>query len=163
MPEPGPARRLRSFHHHLTLEGSLVMRSKSAREAAGPVGPLFFVLALALHPAAGAQCNSAPVAVDDEVFHEGVAMVIDVLANDLEPDGEALTVTSVSTTCAGTVSEDFALVSLVPAAPSSEECQISYQVEDERGATASATVAVRSAGVIFQDGFESGDTSAWVG
>ncbi len=103
-----------------------------------------------------------PLAVDDEAFHSAELMLIDVLANDVEPDGEALTVIIGSTTCDGTVSEDFGLVSLDPSIPRSEDCQIAYQLEDEQGNTASATIFVRSAGVVFKDGFESGDTSAWV-
>ena len=112
-------------------------------------------------PATAQICNASPVAVDDEVIHEGVPMVIDVLANDVEPDGEALSVSVLSTTCGGTVSEDFGLVSLVPPAPTSEECTIAYRIEDTQGETDDATIFVRSSGLVFKDDFESGDTSAW--
>ncbi len=112
-------------------------------------------------PSIAQDCNSAPVATDDETFHQGEMMVIDVLANDLEPDGEALTVTSVTTDCAGTLSEDFGLVTLLPPVAVSEECTIDYDIEDEQGNQASATIFVRFTGLLFEDGFESGDTSAW--
>ncbi len=112
-------------------------------------------------PAVAQECGTAPVAVDDEVFHQAKLMVIDVLANDLEPDGEALTVTSVTTACAGTLGEDFGLVSLLPPVGVSEECTIDYDIEDEQGTSASATVFVHFAGLLFEDGFESGDTGAW--
>ncbi len=113
-------------------------------------------------PSMAQDCNSAPIAADDFVVHEGSLVLIDVLANDLEPDGEGMTVTISSETCAGTVSEDFGLVSLEPAVPGEPEvCEISYQVADEQGNTASATVFVSLSPLIFQDGFESGDTSVW--
>ncbi len=112
-------------------------------------------------PSLAQPCNSVPVAIDDEAFHEGELMVIDVLANDMEPDGEALTVTVLSTTCGGMVSEDFGLVSLEPSAPTSEECTIAYQIADTQGASAVATISVRDTGLLFKDDFESGDTSAW--
>ncbi len=96
-------------------------------------------------PLAAQTCNSAPLAIDDQAFHEGVLVLIDVLANDVEPDGEAMTVATGATTCAGTVSEDFGLVSLQPVAPAErEDCTIDYQVFDEQGASASATVFVHS-------------------
>ena len=108
-----------------------------------------------------AQCNASPIAVDDQAFHEGQLIVVDVLANDVEPDGEALTVVSVATTCAGTLSEGFGLISLQPPTPVAEDCTIDYQVEDENGNPASATVTVISTGLLFEDGFETGDTSGW--
>ncbi len=110
---------------------------------------------------AAAQCNSAPLAVDDITFHEAAVMAIDVLANDVEPDGEALTIIDVTTTCSGVVSADLGLVLLEPMPPSSTACMITYQVADEQGNTASATVEVRQTSALFRDGFESGDTSAW--
>jgi Bacterial Ig domain len=108
-----------------------------------------------------AQCNASPIAIDDLAFHEGRLIIVDVLANDVEPNGEALTVTNISTTCAGTLAEDFGLVSLEPPAPVAEDCTISYQVVDESGNSASATVVVQSIGLLFEDGFESGDTTGW--
>ncbi len=125
---------------------------------------ILLILWLALStPLAAQTCDSAPVAVDDEVYHDGLLLVIDVLANDDEPDGEALTVTSVSTTCDGTVNEAFGLVSLAPTTPTPEACTIAYQIEDEQANQANATVFVHLPDLVFQDGFESGDTSAWGG
>ena len=108
-----------------------------------------------------AQCNTAPQAIDDNALHLGDPIAVDVLANDLEPDGEALTVTSVATTCNGTVSEDFGVVTMVPSSVIAEQCTISYDVADERGGSSSATVFVASSGLLFKDGFETGDVSAW--
>ncbi len=108
-----------------------------------------------------AQCDSAPIAVDDLASHEGRLMVIDVLANDAEPDGEALTLVDVDTDCDGIASHDFGLVSLQPAEPRSQACWIDYVVEDEQGSQATARIEIVDTGVIFRDGFESGDISAW--
>ncbi len=125
---------------------------------------LLTILWCALSASAAAQtCNSPPVAADDEAFHEGELMLIDVLANDHEPDGEALAVTSVTSDCGGTLSHDLGLISLLPPAAVSQDCTIDYDVEDEQGNPASATVFVRFTGLVFEDGFESGDTSAWGG
>ena len=70
---------------------------------------LLFVLAA---PAAAQPCNTTPVALADQAGYIGGPVVVDVLANDSEPDGEALTVGSLSTTCPGTVSEDLGLMTL---------------------------------------------------
>ncbi len=128
------------------------------------IWPLLLILCLTFRAPAEAQtCNSAPVAIDDQASHEGGLVLIDVLANDVEPDGEAMTVITGATTCAGAVGEDLGLVSLQPVGPGErEDCMIDYQVLDEQGNSASATVYVSPSALIFQDGFESGDTSAWI-
>ncbi len=121
---------------------------------------LIWLLAV-LGPPAAAQCNLDPVANDDTLrYFGGSAVVIDVLANDLEPDGEVLTVGNLSTTCAGTVSEDFGLVTLTLAS-FSEECSIQYRITDESGRFDTATVTVADGTRIFLDDFESGDPSRW--
>ena len=97
---------------------------------------------------------------DNLVIEGAVANTnLGVLANDLEEDGEALTLTSVTTTCAGSVSEDLGLVTLIQPEGVVEDCSIDYTVEDERGASASALVTVQDGTHIFSDGFESGDLS----
>ncbi|MCP3937681.1 MAG: hypothetical protein GY708_20195 [Actinomycetia bacterium] len=98
--------------------------------------------------------------IDDITFHEAAVMAIDVLANDVEPDGEALTIIEVTTTCSGVVTVDLGLVLLEPMPPS-KACTIIYEVADEQGNTAIATVEVRQTSALFRDSFESGDTSAW--
>lgn len=110
------------------------------------------------------SCNTAPAAQSDFVEHFGGPVVVDVLANDAEPDGEALTVTSLSTTCTGTVSESLGLVTMTPTVAGPEDCSVSYRVRDERGSlSTTATVSISIAAAIFADGFESGDTSRWEG
>ena len=112
-------------------------------------------------PASAQICNSDPVAVADEATYSGSpTVIIDVLANDSEPDGEALTVGRLTTTCAGSLAEDFGLVTLTVSGTFSE-CTISYQITDESGNSATGTVTVQDGTSIFLDGFESGDLSRW--
>ena len=109
-------------------------------------------------------CNSPPVAQNDFVEHFGGPVVVDVLANDVDPDGEALAVTSLSTTCNGTVSEALGLVTMTPTVTGPENCAVSYRATDGRGSSsATATVSISIADAIFADGFESGGTSRWSG
>jgi Bacterial Ig domain len=121
------------------------------------------LLLLAICPPASALCNGDPGAVDDVVVYTGgAALVVDVLANDSEPDGEALTVGNLSTTCTGTVSQDLGLVTLAVTSFSGA-CTIGYRITDERGSFDTATVSVLDGTEIFSDGFETGDTSQWTG
>jgi len=61
-----------------------------------------FVLAVVVATtAAHAQCNSTPIASGDNAEAASAAILIDVLANDTEPDGEALSVTVTGSTCSG--------------------------------------------------------------
>ncbi len=125
----------------------------------GSAGALLLLLLIC--PAAAAQCNADPVAAADAVVYTGGSIVVvDVLANDIEPDGEALTLDNLSTTCTGTVSEDLGLVTLTVTGFSGD-CAIGYRITDESGGTDTATVTVSGATEIFADGFETGDTSRW--
>lgn len=123
--------------------------------------PIVLLTCLALLAKVPAAANNNPIAVDDRAIHNGEVVIIDVLANDIEPDGEAMTVAVTMDNCEGAVSADFGLVSLHPPAPASEQCTITYTVTDERGSTNQGEISIESGGVIFKDGFESGDTSAW--
>ena len=112
--------------------------------------------------ASGQACNTPPAAVDDEADFFGGPVVVDVLANDSDADGEALEVFGLTTTCGAPVREDFGVVTLdLNASGLKSKCTIGYQVRDERGATAAGTVTVRDATEIFSDGFESGDLANW--
>jgi len=124
------------------------------------IGLSFIVVTLALPPSAFA---AAPIAVDDVAEHFGRPIVVDVLANDAEPDGEALTVVLGTKTCTGILTTDFGVVRLVPTGGGPEQCTITYSLLDETGsASGAATIRViPSALVIFADGFESGDVSNW--
>ena len=110
---------------------------------------------------AGAQCNTAPAAVNDSTTALDQPVLIDVLANDSDPEGQALTVVATGWTCPGTVTVDFELLTFTPSEPLRQDCEIAYAVTDEGGLGATATVAVTFPRSIFADDFESGDVSAW--
>ena len=124
------------------------------------------VLSLALAGQLAAQCNAPPVAVADAASTaDNQTLLIDVLANDSDPDGDPLGVDIESSTCAGTVAAGaFGLLAYEPdpvAAPVT--CEIGYRAHDGTTSSPIAVVAVtvRASGMIFADGFESGDLSAW--
>ncbi len=127
--------------------------------------------ALLASPLSGA-CNVSPVALSEDAgTPETRTLIIDVLANDSDADGDPLTVSITSHTCAispalGSPSVNASDQTLVfepfpDVAPAS--CTITYSVSD--GALsdqASVTVSVTDVPAeVFADGFESGDTSAW--
>jgi hypothetical protein len=62
-----------------------------------------------------APANTAPLATDDEAqTDEGVAVTVDVLANDSDPDGHALAVDTVSDPANGTAATNDADVTYTP-------------------------------------------------
>jgi hypothetical protein len=107
-------------------------------------------------------CNTPPTASPDQADFSGGTVVVDVLANDADVDGEALEVFGLATTCPGSATEEFGVVTLAMSVIRLEsDCTITYQVRDEAGFTATSTVTVRDATGIFSDSFESGDLSDW--
>jgi len=91
--------------------------------------------------------NTPPVAVNDSVTTtEGVAVVIDVLANDSDYDGDALTVESVTFDPAkATVETDGYTVTYTPILAAPYTDTFSYTVSDGYGGTAAADVTVEVA------------------
>ena len=87
--------------------------------------------------------NRAPVAQDDaSSTGQGTAVTVDVLANDSDPDGDALTITAVTAPRNGTAVVTDGAVRYTPAAGFSGTDAFDYTVEDGSGATATATVTV---------------------
>lgn len=95
--------------------------------------------------------NTDPVAADDSATtEEGVAVELDLLANDSDADGDALTLTSVGSAANGTVaiddrgtvdvSDDVAVYT--PDAGFSGEDSFTYTISDGAGGTAEASVTV---------------------
>jgi HD-GYP domain-containing protein (c-di-GMP phosphodiesterase class II) len=107
-------------------------------------------------PAPPAVPNRAPRAVDDAVtVLEGSVTDVDVLANDGDPDGEALSLVSVGSPGLGTAAAAGRSVRYTaPAVGGSTS--FDYVVRDARGATARATVAVTIAGVNDAPSFRGG-------
>ncbi len=120
------------------------------------------ILSLAASPVL-AGCALGPTAEDDEISALLESVVIDVLANDSEPDGQAMSIVQLSTTCPAMVAVDFGLVRLTPTTALTTDCQISYRVQNDDGQT-SGLAAVQVSHIpslIFADGFEGGSASAW--
>ena len=89
--------------------------------------------------------NRGPAAVNDAYTIECNAPVtFNVLANDSDPDNDALTITSVSTPGKGTASISAGRVVYTPAASTCTGAvdSFTYTINDGRGGTSTATVAV---------------------
>ena len=116
-----------------------------------------------------AQCNGSPTAVNDSAqTPDNRTLWLDPLANDLAPNGDALALSIVSENCPGTVDvapNGYLVYTPTAIAPGTEQnCAIHYRITDEAGATATAFASITVVTippVIFIDGFETGDTSAW--
>jgi hypothetical protein len=88
--------------------------------------------------------NQAPIAAADAAFTgRGQAIVVDLLANDRDPDGDALTLLSVAQASQGTVVINAdKTVTYTPKAGFSGGDTFTYQLRDARGATATGSVSV---------------------
>ena len=90
--------------------------------------------------------NDQPVAVDDSASTtEDTALVIaaaTLLGNDSDPDGDALTISSVQGAVNGTVSLAGGNVTFTPAPNYSGPASFTYTVSDGNGGTATATVNI---------------------
>ena len=121
------------------------------------LGTVLFLLSTT----AQAGCNG-PVATVDLVDNYGVPLMVDMLANDRDADGDALTVEVTGSTCIGhVVAVRGALLEISSSGPQS--CTISYRITDATGKTATSQVQLNavSLGPLFADGFELGSTVAW--
>ncbi len=113
-----------------------------------PVGPrevLFGNGTLAFEdigaPPAG---NTAPTAVDDAAVSQGSSTVIDVLANDFDPDaGDQISIVSFTQPVGGAVAEaGDSLVFTPDTVPFQGETSFDYTIADLDGETATATVTI---------------------
>jgi len=87
--------------------------------------------------------NEPPIAVDDGVQAGTEPLDIAVLANDRDPDGDALTVTAVTTPSSGTVRINAdGTVRYTPAAGFTGTATFRYTISDGHGGASSATVTV---------------------
>ncbi|GMG84516.1 hypothetical protein LNKW23_37320 [Paralimibaculum aggregatum] len=87
--------------------------------------------------------NTAPAASDDSAATAfETAVLIDVLGNDSDGDGDALTIVSVTSPANGTAAIEGGQVRYTPAAGFSGADMFTYTVSDGMGGTDSATVTV---------------------
>ena len=87
--------------------------------------------------------NGAPDAVDDSgTTPQGAAVGIEVLGNDTDPDGDALTVVSVTQPANGTVSCTAGVCTYLPDPGFTGTDSFTYTVADGNGGTDTATVTV---------------------
>ena len=94
--------------------------------------------------------NTAPTAEDDIAStDEGIAVLIDVLANDIDPDGDPLSILSVTQGFSGSVDIDpgDATVTYTPDLNFNGSDSFTYIVSDGGGFTSTATVTVSVANV----------------
>lgn len=128
-----------------------------------PWQPWQFLALLFFAPAAGA--HQAPIATADFADNYGSPLVYNVLANDRELEGEALTITSTSTAGCNsniTVAIDGPRLLVTTADFVPRNCTIGYTIEDERGSNVSSSLTLTAVQLlIFSDGFETGNTSRW--
>jgi len=90
-----------------------------------------------------AVVNDPPNAVDDTATtDEDVAVTIDVLANDDDPDGDSLTIQSVTQGANGSVTNNGGDVTYTPNADFNGSDQFSYTISDGNGGTDAATVTI---------------------
>ena len=90
--------------------------------------------------------NRAPRLADDSVSYDGI-QALDVLANDLDLDGQLLAVTATTDPAHGSVSCSRTGACLYrPAAGFDGDDSFSYTAEDSGGATSQASVALRFTG-----------------
>ena len=125
-----------------------------------PIFTLTFIL-LSLPPLLSAQPCVPPIAADDAIAIDGKPILLDVLTNDVEPDGQLMTpAVEGGGTCDGTVTVDFGALRFDPAPGGWGQCTIRYRVFDEDGDSDTATVHVTLRPIFF-DRFETGDLSGW--
>ncbi len=108
-----------------------------------------------------AVVNDAPVAVDDglTIAEDSGTHAVDVVANDSDPDGDALTITGVSQGAHGFVMITGNTVSYTPSINFNGADSFTYDISDGNGGSASATVtvsvsAVNDAPAAADDGYQ---------
>jgi hypothetical protein len=87
--------------------------------------------------------DDAPVAADDEdTTNEDTPLVVQVTANDLDPEGDALTITGVSAPAHGTAVSDGGHVTYTPSPDFVGADSFTYTVGTATGGTATANVTI---------------------
>ncbi len=104
-----------------------------------------------------ATANQPPVAVaDSATTNEGVAVVVSVLANDTDANGDGLSLSSVTQGSQGTVTHDGLVATYTPGAGYTGGDSFTYVVSDGQGGTDTGTVTMT---VVVPDGVRFGSCS----
>ncbi len=91
----------------------------------------------------GGTVNNPPLANNDSASTTaGVPVTVNVLANDSDPDGDPLTITSVDNVQGGTAVISNGAVIFTPTAGFSGTGSFTYSISDGQGGTASATASI---------------------
>ena len=105
--------------------------------------PDFVGRTIACNLAGGGGHNASPVAVDDFVTTDaGAAVVIDVLANDSDPDHDSLSLTNVSDPTHGSAQINGSTITYTPDAGFAGDDSFTYTIEDGRGGSVEGGVSV---------------------
>lgn len=89
--------------------------------------------------------NDAPLVIDDSAETSvGQSVSVDVLANDLDPEGDPLTITSVSTPSVGIATINSSGVTFTPPPDFVGTATMHYTVEDGKGGSAIGQLQIRA-------------------
>jgi len=147
-----------------SISGGRIVYTPASSSCAGAVDTFSYTIAdgkggtatatVAVTINAAPPVNKPPVAVNDAYTVEcNVPSTFSVLANDSDPDNDALTITNVTTPGKGTASISAGRVVYTPAANTcgGTTDSFSYSISDGKGgiATASVAVSVKAAPVII--------------
>ncbi|MGY5865609.1 MAG: Ig-like domain-containing protein, partial [Candidatus Thorarchaeota archaeon] len=135
-PEPGVFRTAIEYTPNLDWHGSESTLSYAIMDFQGGYG--FADIYITVYPP-----NQAPVANDDSATtNEDVPITIDVLANDVDADGDTLVIDSVGPASYGTVAIAAGMITYTPDADFYGTDSFSYTVSDGKGGTDTATVTI---------------------
>ena len=96
-----------------------------------------------------APVNRAPVTASDAALTTiGNSVLVDVLANDSDPDGDAISLIAAQGAAHGTVALQSGRVLYTPTSGYTGSDTFSYQIRDARGATATGSVSVTVSDVV---------------
>jgi Tol biopolymer transport system component len=108
--------------------------------------------------------NSAPVAEDDAAtVNEDESVVVDVLSNDSDPDGNLIHVAAATNGLHGTTAVEGAGIRYTPSPDFNGTDTFSYTIADDAGATDTATVTVTVTPIDEPPGVDIRDTTSVAG
>lgn len=117
-------------------------RNSSDTDTRGP-GDADFFAAFALPEKPVEPANSVPIANDDNAITDlDTAVVIEVLLNDTDPDGDALSIQSVTAAENGQVTQQGDTLVYTPNSGFTGKDQFEYTIIDTEGASSSALVLI---------------------